>query len=268
MSPIFLLMWSLCAGAASETIEPPPEATEAEIKVENAIVRPAIEVNFRTRSMWFPAAIVDLSFFDKDTWDEYAASDDENAGDWNYERKRPAVHAKVFGIETVVRAPNAPTIGIFYLEIIRSTLEPGYWDDIENPTNHWDGDYIVPSKNFGFFVLGADYATEIPIIRAEQTGGEFGLSFLVGGGLGLGFMSGELKRWGQGQSGEPDAGEPGYTRFENGTAADGNKELPAVFPLLDINASLQFQIASRANLRLDAGLHTMLFWGASFGLLF
>ncbi len=264
MSPLFLLMLSLSAGAATQSSQ--PAAVEA--SAESEVLRPTIEVNFRTRSMWFPDGIIDLRFFDKDAWDEFAASDAPLAGDWTYSATRPSVHAKAFGIETVVKAADAPTIGIFYLEIIRSTLESGYWDDIENPTNHWDGDYVVPSKNFGFFVLGADYATEIPIIRAEQTGGEFGLSFLVGGGLGLGFMSGELKRWGQGQTGEADAGEPGYARFENGTAADGNEKLPPVFPLLDINASLQFQIASRANLRLDAGLHTMLFWGASFGLLF
>ncbi len=49
---------------------------------------------------------------------------------------------------------------------------------------------------------------------------------------------------------------------------DETLRLPGVLPLVDLNAGVRFIIAEKATVRLEGGLHTMLYAGMSTGILF
>lgn len=203
-----------------------------------------MEVGFRGRMVSVPKSILDIWYFDED----------DNG------LKRPDIRGYALGLEFVVKGDTAN--GIFYFEYMDATLQEGYWDDREEPGDHLDGDYLVPTPNLGMAALGADYAYEVHFIRTADTNGNFGLSFLVGGGLGVGFLIGDLDRWG------PEGGVPGYTRHTEGEPPDGKKDIPKVFPMVDVNAGLRFNFGDRAVLRVEGGLHTLLYYGASLGIMF
>ena len=85
---------------------------------------------------------------------------------------------------------------------------------------------------------------------------------LVGAGLGVGVLVGDLEYWGNEQ------GIPAYTRFENGDPSDGNKRIPKVLPMVDINLGLRFNFADRFVMRFEGGLHDMLYFGGTAGIMF
>ncbi|MBT3222920.1 MAG: hypothetical protein HN348_27905, partial [Proteobacteria bacterium] len=153
---------------------------------------------------------------------------------------------------------------IFYLDYLDSNMDEGYWDDRdEEPADHLDGDYLKPTENLGIVAFGANYGYEVHIVRTDITNGYFGLSFLVGGGLGLGVMVGGIDRWG------PDAnGNPSYKLYLEGEPAEGDKGIPPVYPMVDINAGLRFNFGDRAVFRLEGGLHTLVYWGGTLGIMF
>ncbi|HHO54725.1 MAG TPA: hypothetical protein ENK18_28605 [Deltaproteobacteria bacterium] len=205
-----------------------------------------MEVNLRLRAVSVPRGLLDVWFFDVDD------------GNWAYIEPRPTIQGHVVGLEYVLRGDSAD--GIFYLEYLDSAMPGGYWDDIEVPVDHLDGAYLVPSKGLGVFGVGADYAYETYIVPLDATNEVFGMSFLIGGGLGLGILTGRLDRWG------PDAqGNPSYKRYLDGLPPDEDRSIPRMYPLVDVNAGLRFSFGDRASLRLEGGLHTLLYYGASFG---
>jgi hypothetical protein len=95
------------------------------------------------------------------------------------------------------------------------------------------------------------------------------MSFLFGGGLGLGFMLGEMTSWGPGGSGTDGCmtESPAYTRKDH-CPDDGPKSIPAVLPVIDLTASTRFHFGDQANLRIDVGLHNMFYVGTAFGAVF
>jgi hypothetical protein len=208
-----------------------------------------MEFGLRLRSMSMPKPILDVWFFDQE---------DE---DWAYIEARPKVRGTAMGLEYGVRGKNGA--GIFYAEFVDAGLTHGYWDDVEDPVDHLDGDYLAPSRALGLVTFGANYAYEAHFVRVEDTGGRFGLSMLTGGGLGLGVLAGRLDRWG------PDLqGNPSYKRYLDGLPPDSDKQLPRVYPMVDINLGLRADIGSRVVVRLETGLHTLLYYGTSVGVLF
>ncbi len=204
-----------------------------------------MEVGFRGRMVSVPKSIMDIWYFDE-----------EDNG-----HPRPRIGGYALGLEFVVKNEQGAN-GLFYFEYMASTMGEGYWDDREEPPNHLDGDYIVPSPGLGMVALGANYGYEVFFLRTADTDGNFGLSFLVGGGLGIGFLVGELERWG------PRGAVPGYARHDQGEESDGLLSVPRVLPIVDLNAGLRFNFADRVVLRVEGGLHTMLYYGASVGLMF
>ena len=214
-----------------------------------------MEVSFRTRMVSIPNSLLNIWFFPSDH-EDWAATG----------HVRPKVNGYSLGLEFVVKGETAN--GIFWFDYIDSLMGEGYWDDVEEEVGfphgfHYDGDYLVPSKNLGLVSFGADYAYEVHIVRTEDTNGKFGMSFLVGGGLGVAFMVGEVRRWG------PDAaGTPSYVRYDAGLADDGPKDMPRVYPMVDINASLRFNFVDRVVLRIEGGLHTLVYYGATLGVMF
>ena len=79
----------------------------------------------------------------------------------------------------------------------------------------------------------------------------------------MGVRTGELEQW---QA--TDTGYSGYERYLDGEPSDGPKKLPKFLPLLDVNTGLRFAFGDRASIRLEGGLHSMIYWGASAGVMF
>ncbi|MEQ1506555.1 MAG: hypothetical protein ABMB14_30280 [Myxococcota bacterium] len=203
----------------------------------------------RLRSVSVPKSILDVWFYDADD------------PDWAYIESRPKLRGTALGLEYGLRGKTGN--GLFYAEFIDAGLTDGYWDDVEPDANHLDGDYLAPSSALGLIAFGADYAYEAHIVRIEQTGGRIGVSFLAGGGLGLGVLAGRLDRWG------PDSqGNPSYKRFLDGLPPDDGKKVPRVYPMVDLNAGMRFSFGDRVALRLEGGLHTLLYYGTSLAVVF
>ncbi len=218
-----------------------------------------MEVNIRSRymSLFFADSILDNWYYDDDT---------EGHPD------RPAIYGYAFGLEYVIKKDQAN--GIFYLEYARSLTRGGYWDDVEDDTpNYADGEYILP-ENLGIFTIGADYGMEL---HAEPW-----LSFIFGGGLGLGILTGDIIQWNsaieaegdpQCEQGDPSLlGDPetatALERFDAGCGDDGPKGMPSVIPMVDINVGVRFNFSDRATLRLETGLHSLLYVGMATGVVF
>jgi hypothetical protein len=209
-----------------------------------------MEVGVRARSMSIPNSLMDSWFFD---------ARDEG---WAWLEDRPSIRGTAVGLEFVVKGETAN--GIFYFEYVDSATAEGYWDDKERSgdPDHLDGDYILPHPGVGLVTLGADYAYEAHIVRTEQTDGYLGLSYLVGGGLGVGGLLGQVDRWG------PDLnGNPAYKLYLDGVEP-ADKKIPRVYPMVDINMALRFNFGDRAVLRIEGGIHTLLYWGGTLGIMF
>ncbi len=208
-----------------------------------------LELGLRARRVSVPTSFLKARFFDAD------------AENWAYIEDRPRITGNVVGLEIVVR--GSQDNGLFYLEYIDSTMSDGYWDSVEEPANHLNGEYLDPTDGFGVVGIGADYAYELHLVDADSTRGAFGLSFLVGGGLGVGVITGRIDRWVADRE-----GNPAYKRFLDGEAADDEAMIPPVLPLVDANCGLRLSLGERASLRLEGGLHTLLFYGGSLGVSF
>ncbi len=208
-----------------------------------------MEVNFRGRYVFVPRSILDIWYYNEG-----------DAGWADATRSAPRINGYALGLEFVIKNQNAN--GIFYVEWIESTLKEGYWDDKEEPPDHLDGEFLRPTPNLGMVTFGANYAYEAHFVRTAQTNGAFGLSFLVGGGLGVGIILGDLERW------TPLGGRPGFVRYNDGDDFDDYKDIPKVLPMVDINAGLRFNFADRIMLRIEGGLHTMIYGGAALGVMF
>ena len=230
---------------AVEDIAFEPVSTARESKTREA----TMEVGLRGRSLSVPASILDIWFFNDD------------APGWSYTEARPKVTAVGYGIEFALKKADAT--GVFYFDYVDSNMKEGYWDDQDDPPDHLDGDYLVPSKNLGLAALGADYYYDVSLVKSENTNGVFGLNLMVGAGLGVGLLTGEIDQW---QS--DDFGNPAYERYFEGDLSDGPKKFPKVLPILDVNAGLRFSFGDRAAIRFEGGLHTMVFWGATASVMF
>ncbi|MEQ1569317.1 MAG: hypothetical protein ABMA64_27010 [Myxococcota bacterium] len=208
-----------------------------------------MEFGIRVRSVSIPRTVLNTWFFDQN---------DEN---WAYIEERPAVRGTAMGLEYGVRGAKAN--GTFYVEFVDSAVRGGYWDDREEPADHLDGDFLVPSTGMGLVTLGANSAYEAHFVHLDQTGGRFGLSFLTGGGLGVGVLAGSLDRW------RPDnMGNPAYKRYLDGLPPDSGKELPRVYPMVDLNFGLRMNFGDLVVWRIEGGLHTLLYYGTSVGVSF
>lgn len=225
---------------------PPPGELVGTMGVEYARKTP-MELNIRGRWLSVPDSVLDIWYFNEE---------DPGANPL----PRPKAHGYAVGLEYVLKP--APTNWIFYVEYAGSLMPDGYWDDIEEPAEHDDGDYIRPD-GFGIMVAGANYAHEI-----EATPW---LSFLVGGGLGLAVMTGDLVQWNGGDpdNTEPDClpNSPAYERVDV-CENDGVKRIPGVLPMVDISGGVRFKLGDQGSFRLEGGIHDMIYAGAAAGVMF
>lgn len=247
---VILLSTVPAVSAAQES-----ETTDATAASEDAAPRRKrqmdFEFGFRIRRMTVPRGLMDIWYHD----------DDDPR--WPLAEDRPYINGWSYGFEFIAKDDRANAI--IWVDWVHSGMPTGYWDDVEDPPNFNDGDYLRPSNNLGLFTAGADYMYDIPMVRHEQTKGIFGMSFNVGAGLGVAFMMGRLERW------IPDdaADRPAYLLFQEGQPANADdKDIPRVYPMVNFNAGLRFNFANRFVLRFEGGLHTMLYYGASAGFQF
>jgi hypothetical protein len=204
-----------------------------------------MEVGFRLRRLSVPQGLLDIWYHDADTEGWPLPGED-----------RPHINGWAYGIEWGFKDNH--TNGFLWVDWIDNSMVPGYWDDREEPADTEDGDYIVPAGNLGILAFGGDYGYEIDMVRLNQTKGIFGMSFLVGGGLGLGLLVGPLDEWSQGED-----GTPAYVLYENGEPAQTEKKVPRVYPMVDVNLGLRFNFGDRIQLRLEGGIHTLLYYGGA-----
>ena len=235
---------------ASTPTSTPMPAAEPEMVGDNGVKyrrKMPMELNLRSRYLTIPDSILDIWYFN---------SSDPGANPYD----RPHARGYAVGLEYVLK-PD-PTNWTFYAEYAGSTIKPGYWDDVEEPADHNDGEWIQPN-GFGLIVAGADYAHEI---KAADW-----VSFVVGGGLGIVIVTGDLTEWTNGSvaTGEPDC-SPNSAAYERYTtcASDGTKRVPGVLPMVDINAGVRFNLGDAATLRIEGGLHDMIYAGMAVGVAF
>lgn len=210
---------------------------------------PPVEVGLRGRTLHLPGPVLN-------GW----LTTDESGYD------RPKVGAWAAGLEVTIDAPGAPWT--FYLEYIKSTTQAGYWDDVDDPPEYDDGQWIQPS-NVALITLGADVGHEFALTSADKP---VWLGLVLGGGLGLGVRTGTVERWYAGTNLTDDPSSdpgclpdsPAYDRYQT-CASDGIIKAMPVVPMIDANLALKLNITEHAWLRLDGGLHTMLYGGFAVG---
>ncbi|MDP6933601.1 MAG: hypothetical protein QGG40_11830, partial [Myxococcota bacterium] len=185
-------------------------------------------------------------------------SDDEGANPFD----RPSIRAFGVGIEYVLKP--TPANWILYVEYLGSLMSEGYFDDVEEPAAHDDGDWVRPD-NLGMVALGANYGYETMLSRW--------LSLVGGGGLGVGVVTGQLTQWNPGT--DPDildqeCGLETAAAYErvNHCSNDGAKDIPRVLPTGDMSASFRIHFAEQASLRIEGGFHNMLYTGVAVGAVF
>jgi hypothetical protein len=230
--------------SAPAVAQPAPEPTP---------VVHTMEANLRFRRLSVPRSFVDAWFYDKDDGSPY---------------ERPKIGANAFGAEFVMR--SRPTHWLFYFEYLKNTTGEGYWDDVENgePIDHDDGDWVRPD-GVGAFVLGATIQNEL---RLTPDGATVGGAFLFGGGVGLVFVGGDLLTWHDGT--DPDIAEPSCLpksdswKRKDACAEDGDKRIPRLLPMIDLSLSAQIDYRDKAQLRIDVGIHDLLFFGLAAGAAF
>jgi hypothetical protein len=244
-STLLLLLLAPAPAHATEGVD--AAASEAPVVRERRERKYQMEIGLRLRRMTVPRGIMDLWYSDEDT------------PGWPLPgEERPFINGWAYGLEYVVKSNR--TNGIFWFEWLDSAMPAGYWDDVEDPPNTVDGDYVRPTPNLGLVTFGADYAYEVPMVRLDQTKGAFGLGFVAGGGLGLGIIVGRLDKWQ-----ESETGVPSYVLVEQDADPNGEKEINRFYPMVDINVGLRFNFGDRFVVRVEGGLHTMLYYGASAG---
>ena len=209
-----------------------------------------MQTNVRARQLFVPDSILDTWFYNSDadgaTWTE----------------PRPSIRAQVVGLEYVFAQES--TSWTIWGEYMSSGLTAGYWDDVDTgeTPDHDDGDWVRPD-NFSGWWTGFNYSYFLPITSADKP---THLDFLMSGGAGFGYISGDLTYWRPGTAIETDCepASPAYIRQQK-CDPDGAKEFPRFLPMLDITLGLQLNFADRAHIRVEGGIHDMFFYGIAGG---
>lgn len=208
------------------------------------------ELGVRVRYIHLPAAILDGWYTDS------------NTQGWPLAEGRPTVEGMAFGLEFSVQKKQ--TFGLFYVEYAHSLVKPGYWDRRnQGLQSDLDGSWVAPGKVFGAVILGANGVYDAPVVTMAQTKGRFAMSFVIGGGLGIAVLVGELDQWKTDQSTTPFT--PAYARKDT-VPPDNKVDLRSpVWPVPDLMIGFKFLFVDHAWLRLEGGLHGALYGGITVG---
>jgi hypothetical protein len=177
---------------------------------------------------------------------------------------RPSVSAMSYGVELLAKFGRDSVI--FYFDYADSEMPAGYWDDREDlgeRDDTDDGDFLSPGPNFGAVVVGVNYQADVALVKSSRTRGAFGMDLTAGAGLGVILLVGEMKRW-EGQI----AQTPSYEQVDRDAEPRPDSEFGRLWPAVDVNLGLRFTFAERAVVRVEGGLHTLLYFGGSVGFRF
>lgn len=215
---------------------------------------PTHTVGLRYRRAVIPDGILDLFFFDQ-----------TDAGAHPYER--PKVKANVVGLEyTLSLRPDGGTSFVFWGERMSFPFEAGYWDDAESPADHDDGDWLAPQKGLGLWNLGVNLAHEI---RLSPTSAPVWVGLALGAGVGFGVGTGSITMWHPGYhpaTVDPTCGPLDIApERQSRCAPDGDVRLPGLVPVVDLTIGPVVHIAEHAMVRLDFGIHDLLYYGIAGG---
>lgn len=256
---MFAVLLSLVLPAVAQDVP----TTEAAAPVEAAVPAPSVAddtatpigVNVRYRNMFVPRNIIDIWYFD------------ESEPGARSELPRTNIGADVFGLELALEP--APASFLFYAEYWKVRMEGSYWDDREDPPNHNDGDWLTPEK-LGIVALGADFGHEMPLSSETKP---FWLGLRLGGGLGLAIPTGRIDQWHIGRdfsTESTNACMPQGAAWERKDQCDPDEQLglPPVAPVLDLDFALRLHLGESGLLRIDTGLHNMVYFGVAGGAVF
>lgn len=222
-----------------------PDEPEFDVATVSGPERPFdMEAGIRVRALSLPRSILSTRFTEGDD-DGWPLADED----------RPNVRATSYGLEFVLKWEVSNLF--LYFDYMDVNWEAGYWDDRDDDFE--DGSYVVPTNNFGIAAFGCDYAAEVHLIETANTNGGFGMSLLLGAGLGIGFVTGQVDWWGATDNSELR----GWEKYELGEDPTEQANIPLIIPVVDINAGLRFNIADRTALRVEGGLHDLLYIGGS-----
>ncbi len=213
--------------------------------------------NVRYRYMIAPRGIVNSFYADTKDWTgEYASL------------RRPGISVHVIGLEFAVEP--MPANFQFYAEYWKVNMDEGYWDDRDDGVQEQeDGDWMAPS-GLGMVALGANFGHEFEVTDSAK---DVWVGFRLGGGLGLGIPTGSIDQWHPGASfsTEPTNNcEPDLHAIDRHDVcpADTTLNLPPVLPVLDLDLAWRFHFNDTGILRIDAGIHDLLFFGVAGGAVF
>lgn len=217
--------------------------------------RPPMQLGLRYRALSVPDGVIDAWAYDEDDPDEPAPVE------------RPKVHASAIGLEYSLVPPDSRWT--FYVERLNNGTAAGYWDDVDDgEVDHLDGEWIAPSENFGLWTVGVNTGRDFALTdAAKPTWLALGLS----GGLGISFVTGELTRWRVGYDYATEEVQdvdclptsPAFERYAT-CGDDGQVRIPSVVPMIDGNLGLIVNFPY-GYIRLEGGLHDMLYWGVAGG---
>jgi hypothetical protein len=211
-----------------------------------------MQAGARGRILRLPGSFLDPWLFDESSPPEAA---------------RPDIKAWAAGAEFTTEGPA--TQWTFYVERVGSQVEAGFWDDYESPADHNDGEWLAPSDGFGLITVGGNAGKEIAMTEESA---DVVLSFHVSGGLGIGFVTGQIDRWYAGNNLVSDIpidtnclpDSPSYER-QASCSDDGKVRITPVVPMVDHNLGFDLTVREHAYLRLEGGLHSMLYGGIAAG---
>ena len=172
---------------------------------------------------------------------------------------RPSIQGHVVGAEFEVDRPTHQRFTVWAEGWILD-FPAGYWDDVEDPADHFDGDWL-DAQGLGMLALGGNYGQEWAVTHDDRP---TWLGFGVSMGLGIGFAWGTFDQWKPGPATEP------LTTCEPDQPADVRKDLcepdetpspPTVLPVLDLTLAWRLHIAERGLVRLEGGLHDVPYGG-------
>ncbi|MDP6931723.1 MAG: hypothetical protein QGG40_02360 [Myxococcota bacterium] len=215
--------------------------------------RPETEVNLTRKSLSIPDLFLDPWLNDADNWD--------------LDFDRPAIRGVGYNLQVVFR--RYPIAWTVYLEMFSNRTEEGYFDDVDDTDDSFDnGEWLKP-VDLGAYVLGANAARDIELAYLPE--GLPWLTLRMGGGIGLAILTGRIDRWYKDEELQCLPTTPAFTRKDT-CDPDTTVPLPPVAPVIDLGVSLRIQPMEpnpvAPILSLDAGMHDMLYLGASIGAVF
>ncbi|HHO53084.1 MAG TPA: hypothetical protein ENK18_19975 [Deltaproteobacteria bacterium] len=211
-------------------------------------------VGLRYRHGWVPRGLIDNWFFDID-----------DAGALPYQR--PGIRVPMFGLEyTLALREDGGTAFVFWVERVGLKIDDGYWDDREEPPDHLDGTWVATDGGLGAWTIGANHLSELPL---SPTTAPVWASVVLGFGVGAAVRTGDLIFWHSGDHPElidPSCqiSMPAPQRYSE-CPSDGTLPVPSALPILDLTLGTRVHLSEHATIRLEGGIHNVLYLGLSAG---